>query len=571
MTPREELLKIQKAISNNLKSDIQAYQGRQSSSFKKYLNDYEREFRRPRYNSVTNKGKLIEKILKSDIIYVGDYHTLNQSQKTLIKILRDIVNHKRKITVCLEMVSSANQKILNDFMSSKISEIDFLQKIEYERNWGFPWKNYKPIFDFAKIHKIKILGLNCSSESEKEDILPARDMCASKIISRESIRNPQGIIFVLYGDLHICEKHLPKRVRMLLKENGQSKRYLIIFQNSEELYWKLADEGKEQTTDVVKMDSHKFCILNTPPWIKLQTYLSWLDRSGELLLAKKDTEFDEISYEPVDYYHQISDFINAISTFIGISKGGLDQFQLYTTDEVEFVEFINKYMKKKADLSLKEIEIIREEVIYNGICLLPDDNAIYISNLNINKIAEKAAQLINFKYSKSYPKLKRDGDRDFFYERIMFEMLGYIGSKIINFKRKSDRIKDFRKIFNQYKSKHLKGRLKDFRTIAGLVLKHKQFEKGAIQDYPGNLLKCCSKEIYGQNARVFLGVTKALGFILGNRIFLALMRGDISKAYIKTLFAFKPKMAGDAYKRYIEALILVKDIKDRYKSKSDRF
>ena len=566
MNPREELLQIQKSITANLKTDIANYQGRQSRLFKKYLRDYEKEFKD--YQSIIDKSELIERIMDCEIVYVGDYHTLNQSQKTLIKILRDITGRKQKITIALEMIYAEHQKHLDDFMKGLITEQQFLSVTNYYSNWGFPWKNYKPIFDFAKINNIRLLAANCS-EKGASDILSQRDLCAAQVICKEAIKNPENMIFVLYGDLHVTEKHLPRKIATLLLEKGIKRKYAIIFQNSDELYWDLASAGKEQTADVVKISFRKFCILNTPPWIKLQTYLNWLEKSGDLLLTPKQKWYDEED-EPVDYFHQVSGLISTISSFLGLKNKNLDQFHLYTTEEIEFVDFMQRYMKNKTDMSLKETELIRTEVLYDGICLIPEENVIYLSNLSMNKVAEKAAQLIAFKLSGYYPKLGREEDRDFFYSRILFEVISYIGSKIINFKRKTDRLKDFKAFLEKTKGQRLKGRMRDQKEIARLVVDHKRFERRYLKKIQSSN-PSFRKNIYRQEAKIFLGLTKALGFIVGNKLFKAIMTGEIEKSYLKRLFNFKAKKEGDSFRKYIELVITVQKIVEKYKSKTERF
>ena len=193
-------------------------------------------------------------------------------------------------------------------------------------------------------------------------------------------------------------------------------KHVIVFQNSEILYWKLAERGKEQTADVVRISPRKYCILNTPPWIKLQTFLNWLEKGGDLLLTPKGTWTDEEEVvEYVDFFHQIHHLIYAISEFFNLKKKGLDQFQLFTAEEVEFIDFMKEYMKDCVDISLKELELIRGSIIYDGICLCPEKNVMYVSNITINKVSEKTAQMMAFKISGYYPRFLREGDKDFFY------------------------------------------------------------------------------------------------------------------------------------------------------------
>ncbi len=564
MTPREELLKIQKTITENLKDDIQSYQSKPNLKFKRYTGHYKKEFKS--YQGLTDKNTLLDKINKSDIVYLGDYHTLDQSQKTVIKILREIIFKRKNITIGIELVYHDHQKHIDDFMKGTISEKQFLNKIDYYINWGFYWKNYRPIFDFAKKNSIRIIALNCRAD-EKSFILEKRDTFAADLIAAETLKHPKNLLFVLYGDLHIASKHIPKKVSDIIKSSKVSRNQLMVYQNSEHLYWKLAEQGKENA-DVVRISSNKFCIMNTPPWIRLQTYLNWLEKSGEILLTQTGTWLDDS--ETSDYYHQIINLISAISGFFQFSNKGFDQFHLYTTAEVEFVDFMNQYMKNSGNLSLKDIELIRTAIIYDGICLCPEKNVLYISNPTVNKVSEKVAQMISFKMTKYFPRLKREGDRDYFYSRVLTETIGFIGSKVINFKRKCDRLPDYKKMINLTKKKRLKGRLRDEREIAKLIVNHCEFEKTLLKRKHLTRIRFTNK-FYTQEPRIFMGFSKALGFMLGNRLFNAMMTGKIYKKYLRNLFLFFPKKDGDSFIKYVELLKGVKDIKEKYKSKTERF
>ena len=56
---------------------------------------------------------------------------------------------------------------------------------------------------------------------------------------------------------------------------------MVILQNNERFYWKLVALGLEQLIDVVKVKDGVYCVMNTPPWVKLKTHLKWTEVMAE--------------------------------------------------------------------------------------------------------------------------------------------------------------------------------------------------------------------------------------------------------------------------------------------------
>lgn len=105
--------------------------------------------------------KLKQIIHKSDIIYVGEIHTSTFSHKIQLEIIK-ILNEKNGNKTCIgfEMLNKTLQPILDNYIDGKISEEEFIENINWKKEWGFDFNLYKPIFDFIKEKKLKALALN---------------------------------------------------------------------------------------------------------------------------------------------------------------------------------------------------------------------------------------------------------------------------------------------------------------------------------------------------------------------------------------------------------------------------
>jgi uncharacterized iron-regulated protein len=49
-------------------------------------------------------------------------------------------------------------------LAGKITELELLERTEYEQRWGFDWKYYAPILQFARTHRLPVVALNTPTE-----------------------------------------------------------------------------------------------------------------------------------------------------------------------------------------------------------------------------------------------------------------------------------------------------------------------------------------------------------------------------------------------------------------------
>ena len=272
--------------------------------------------------------ELLTTVENSQIVYIGDFHTFDQNIRNVLRLIRFIVGKKRKLVIGLEMVDHEHQLKLDSFMQGHITELEFLEEINYHDSWRFPWIHYQLIFDLAKEHHIPIVGLN------KRGTLQQRDSYASDLI-KELIDSDTQLI-VLYGELHITPNKIPALTRSKCPNVSQ----LIIHQNLDEVYWKLTDS--KQHTEVIKFQDNEFCLITAPPWIKYESMVYWYENLCD------DPEFDLHNYiiengkkifsdDTKENFFQISfQIINYLK--LNISEDELEDFNLYDHTNLDYVE-----------------------------------------------------------------------------------------------------------------------------------------------------------------------------------------------------------------------------------------
>jgi hypothetical protein len=447
-----------------------------------------------------------------------------QAQRIPLRILREVILHRPEITLALEVVRIDDQQTLDKFMAHGLSEEQFLEALEYDRSWGFPWDYYRDLFFFARDHGMRVVGIN-SEPRKGRGALRRRDRAAARVIAREHVENPERLIYLFDGDLHVASSHLPHEVDLLLADFEIKPETVIVFQNIENIYWKLARHGLEQETDVVLIADGRFCVMSAPPIIKFQSYFNWINNTRELNSPAPPSWRSYFTGDS-NLYSQVRELVEMISRFLDIEAKGLDDFVVYSPADLDFLD----YLSARDDLAPGEISSIATHIRGNESYFIEKGNIIYIANLSINHAAEEATHFIH----KACAGARQDNldQAEDFYCRVMREAIGFFGSKIVNHKRPCYRAEDFRSLRRKHPGLD-PDRIDELRMIGRLLRQHRCREQAFLKK---GKLWALEGPIYEQRHRIHIGLTHALGYALGEDLFEGLMKGVISKEAIRDLF-----------------------------------
>ncbi len=537
---RQELIEIQKTIVEDLRREIRASVGGQTKEYQTYLQEYNRQFRH--YERRSSMEEMLDSLRRADIIYNGDYHTMAQAQRIPLRILRRLVHLRPRITLAVEVVRIDHQHHLDRYLAGDISEAEYLKAVNYDTTWGFPWAQYRELLLFAGRHKIRVLGINSQPKGGRWT-LKKRDRAAARVIAKELLERPERLVYVFDGDLHVAPPHLPRAVDALLSEFNESLRSVVIYQNNESIYWELARHRLEQETDVVLIAEDRFCVMSTPPIIKFQSYLNWIDKTRELASPSlRGWQGDIFGDEAL--YNQVLQMVHIISQFLEIEADGLEDFIVHSPADLDFLH----HLRADKRLSHVEVDAIAAHIKTNESYFIDKGNIIYIANLSVNHAAEEATHFIHrVTAGPKRPDLTQVED---FYCRVMREALGFFGSKIINHKRPCYTLDDFKYVKRKYPSLP-PDRIRELRAIGRYAALHKRRERAFLSSgKPWRL----HGSLYELPLPVHLGVTHALGYMLGERLFGSMLEGLIGKTAIRRLFHMNFSDLGQAYTTYLDLI-----------------
>ncbi|MBI4040524.1 MAG: ChaN family lipoprotein [Deltaproteobacteria bacterium] len=527
MPSRDQLIRIHKKILEGIQAEARAYMGRKTPALEKYYKDYEKDFKK--MGKISSKPELIQDILRSHIVYSGDYHTFIQAQKIPLRILREVIKRKKKIMIGVEMMMSEHQQLLDEFLNGNVTESEFLEDIHYERHWGFQWQHFKPLFDFAKTQSLRILALNCRPNPQIHTGLAElvfRDRWAAQLIAKASQENPDTLLYVIFGDLHLAQSHLPLEVALFLKEQNIKRNTLTIHQNNEKLYWQLVKRKLEDRVDIVKLEPHIYGIANAAPWLKLLSYIHWIEKPEQ--------------------YDQIYEIIKIVAHFFKRPLKGLSDYHVYTAEQEKVIGVITAYVQDHPAWARYVKAVLKHAESY----FIPRENIIYLKTLSINHAAEEAT-IFMYCHAGGVTRFPVSPE-EIFYQNLYLKCLGFLGSKMMNPKRRCEKEADF------------EGRKQD--PAAKLVLVFLKREKQYLRGFKFN---ATLPQIVRLSPKHSYEVSKCLGYLLGEKLYLALKLNRLSLKDVCKLFEIKLN-SYVAIEQYLYWLRKLEGIRVQYQEKKDR-
>jgi uncharacterized iron-regulated protein len=165
---------------------------------------------------------MMQDVMKSDIIVIGEIHGSPQHHEKELEIIASLHESDVPFIIGMEMFRSENQKDLDSWTSGAMPLDRFVSV--YYRNWSMQWALYEDIFLYAREHRIPIAGLNIPDEiataiarrgfsaltSDERQRLPAGISCTID-------ENYRAFIRKAYADhgkndersfLHFCEAQM---------------------------------------------------------------------------------------------------------------------------------------------------------------------------------------------------------------------------------------------------------------------------------------------------------------------------------------------------------------------------
>ncbi len=112
--------------------------------------------------------QLKQNLKNKKVVLVGEIHNQFEQHLVQLGVLKNLHEQNqtqgKKLGIGIEWIQSHFQPVVNDYLNDQISEINFLEQVEYAQRWGYDYRMFRPILSYAKQHKLPVYAIGTPQE-----------------------------------------------------------------------------------------------------------------------------------------------------------------------------------------------------------------------------------------------------------------------------------------------------------------------------------------------------------------------------------------------------------------------
>lgn len=269
--PSGELLARRRSAAERLRRALQRADGSLSHP---YFRAYRKHARSVR--GTASLDRVFRSCAAARVTCIGDFHAVPAYQTFAARVLHECVARSRApYGLGVEFAFTRQQGWLDLRQDGALSDDEFLRRIHYREEWGYPWDGLRDLLDAARRASVPVFALDASPRSGLAGVR-RRDAHAARRVATVLARNPGMRMLVLFGESHLAPSHLPGRIARRLGRDGVGGRVVTVLQNPDEPYWSLA--ARERPPAAVRLQGDSWAVFHTSPLAKYEAYRQLLER-----------------------------------------------------------------------------------------------------------------------------------------------------------------------------------------------------------------------------------------------------------------------------------------------------
>ncbi len=492
-----DAIELQRDLYRSQQQRIRELLQAPSPAFRRYQARYAAATRS--FRAVTSPRALHQRIAASDVVHVGDYHTLAQAQTTFLELVMAARRSGRRVVLAMEFVEGARQSVLDAWLRGRVTDAAFLKGIKHPYRGAFDtWPHFAPIFRYAREHGLEVLAID--SHPPGRNSLGRRDAyAADRIASALRSAGDAPLVLCLMGQYHVAPAHLPRAVE---RACARPLRQLVVYQNAEGAFWKLLKTSTPPAGAVVELSEREWCVFSASPLLCQQSFLDYVEaETGDAPVSeqKRGPTFARIA--------------RSLAAYAGVS-GASALADVKIIGPAQLPEL--SALLERSGMTTTERRAIARHIRSRESAWIPRARAVYLAQASLNHLAEEATHalrhaLVGQAMTRSLPVV------DAFFARALEEALGFFGSRLVNPARAVVDLATWQSHFADTRSPN--------HATAAFVL--------AMSSAPLDTLKSL---VPPANSPLFLDVSHAVGYLLGAAMADAHARGRLSTREGRAIF-----------------------------------
>ncbi len=112
--------------------------------------------------------EFIDQLESKDLVLIGEVHDNPEHHLIQVQILQALMAQKTSITVAMEFFQKPQQAFIDRYMAGASTETEFLEDVNWKKQWSFDYSFYRPLMLATKETGGKILAINAPNDTVKK-------------------------------------------------------------------------------------------------------------------------------------------------------------------------------------------------------------------------------------------------------------------------------------------------------------------------------------------------------------------------------------------------------------------
>jgi uncharacterized iron-regulated protein len=111
-------------------------------------------------HDVLSPAMLATKLDTARVVFVGETHTRYADHLNQLALIQQLRQRHPNLAIGVEYFPESVQEQLDAYLAGQTTEQTFLRETDYFRHWGYDYRLYEPIFQYARAQHIPVRALN---------------------------------------------------------------------------------------------------------------------------------------------------------------------------------------------------------------------------------------------------------------------------------------------------------------------------------------------------------------------------------------------------------------------------
>lgn len=111
--------------------------------------------------------QILPQLADRRVVFVGESHDQYSHHLVQLAIIRALHREHKDLAIGVEFFQQPFQEHLDAYVAGTIDEAEMLRRTEYMERWGYDYRLYRPILQYAREYRIPLVALNVPRELTK--------------------------------------------------------------------------------------------------------------------------------------------------------------------------------------------------------------------------------------------------------------------------------------------------------------------------------------------------------------------------------------------------------------------